>query len=91
MAHELAATTEEAAKIVPVVVVGCDSVFYWEQKGKKGRGSLNVKMKKQPNQRLVKLSHPCAGKHHAWQHAEAASRFLSSPAVWTSQDGPGRG
>lgn len=35
MAHELAATTEEAAKFVPVVVVECDSVFYWEQKGKK--------------------------------------------------------
>lgn len=91
MAHELAATMEEAAKTVPVVVVGCDSVFSWEQKGKEGRGSLNVKMKKHPNQRLVKLSHPCAGKHHAWQHTEAAGQFISSPAVWTAQDGPGRG
>lgn len=91
MAHELAATTEETAKIVPVVVVGCDSVFYWEQKGEKGRGCLIVKMKKHPNQRLVKLPHRGAGKHLAWQHEKAAGKFLLSPAVWTSQDGPERG
>lgn len=83
-AQELAATTEEAAKPMPGVAVGCYSVSYWEHKRK------NVKIKNHPNQRLVKLPQLLAGKHHAWWQAEAAGRLLAPPAAWISLGCPGR-
>lgn len=83
-AQELAATTEEAARPVQGVAVGCYSVSYWEQKGK------NVKIKNHPNQRLVKSPQLLAGKHHAWWQAEAAGRLLAPPAAQISPGCLGR-
>lgn len=45
-----------------------------EQKGKKGPQCQNEEKKSNP--KLEKLSHPCASKHHTWQHTEVSGRFF---------------